>query len=479
MGVPGLFRYLVENFRHSIILSTPQPCEYLWFDYNCLLHKVKPQHGGAYDFDAMIEYTLAIHAMVAPTKGTVIAVDGIPPVAKMAQQRKRRHMAATPSDNDFDSVCITPGTPFMHDLSSHIDRLQTMIPNLVVSNWTEVGEGEHKLFLQSKAGSNVAVYGMDADMILLSLLHSHRLTITLVRESSNSSLTSTDVHPHDFTFVSIDSLSQALQQIVRIRTDVQSMLIDFVALTILAGNDFLPPLLHIHVSHMPKLVGLYNNIDDNRCLVSPDMNINTDFLAKILSKLKFTEDADTIAAHDNSYNKNPMFNPRQAGWRSRWYTIFVSQIGGTAQKSCSMYACGMNWVLEYYATNQIPALQWFYPYDYSPTVTDLHNHILVSSDTATTMVPVPLTHALHLACVMPVYKYHHVPQEYRALSTDVSLGCVHLFPHKFCVHSYLKTYDFEHIPILPVMDIACISRAITTCQSKKPTTHCVKSRMSS
>ena len=41
MGIPGLFRYLTDHFKNDIILKAVPPCDYLLFDYNCLIHHCK------------------------------------------------------------------------------------------------------------------------------------------------------------------------------------------------------------------------------------------------------------------------------------------------------------------------------------------------------------------------------------------------------------------------------------------------------
>ena len=95
-------------------------------------------------FQAIFEYTDHIFSMIRPRRLLYLAIDGVAPRAKMNQQRARRFRAAqeaeekarqqqqeeeeddsdeeesgdvTVTEGVFDSNCITPGTPFMANLS--------------------------------------------------------------------------------------------------------------------------------------------------------------------------------------------------------------------------------------------------------------------------------------------------------------------------------------------------------------------------
>lgn len=153
--------------------------------------------------------------MIQPQKLFFMAIDGVAPRAKMNQQRGRRfrsaHTAAEqmkeavnrgeilPSEDRFDSNCITPGTEFMARLQNELEYFVTeKITNDVL--WSKVqvilsghqvpGEGEHKImdyirFMKSCPGYNPntrhCLYGLDADLIMLGLC-THEPYFSLLRE---------------------------------------------------------------------------------------------------------------------------------------------------------------------------------------------------------------------------------------------------------------------------------------------------------
>ena len=107
-------------------------------------------------------------------------------MAKMRQQRFRRFKSSwlrqhtTPADeytasSSWDRNAITPGTHFMTKLRL---KLQSMISKHGKKTWKlsssdEPGEGEHKIIHEWRTGAyqgNFAVYGLDADLIVLSIL---------------------------------------------------------------------------------------------------------------------------------------------------------------------------------------------------------------------------------------------------------------------------------------------------------------------
>jgi len=126
--------------------------------------------------------------IIKPTTTVFIAFDGVAPFAKMEQQRTRRYRTAyvksllSPSStSEWDTSAITPGTHFMMNLSKRVQyAFENMenkykVSNIIVSGANEPGEGEHKLFeylrKNPNPATNIALYGLDSDLIMLSLFH--------------------------------------------------------------------------------------------------------------------------------------------------------------------------------------------------------------------------------------------------------------------------------------------------------------------
>jgi len=138
---------------------------------------------------AIAAYMEEIIVRVAPTKGIYVSCDGAVCAAKRRQQRLRRfkgpwaakmeaQITGKPVDpNKWDQNALTPGSAFMAELGGVLvaagARVQKQrgVP-VVVSTTAEAGEGEHKLLAHMRLVRPVtcAIYGLDADLILLAML---------------------------------------------------------------------------------------------------------------------------------------------------------------------------------------------------------------------------------------------------------------------------------------------------------------------
>ena len=232
-----------------------------------------------------------IFRMVRPRRLLYMAIDGVAPRAKMNQQRSRRFRSALeaqkareeaarkgepePSGEPFDSNCITPGTPFMARLSEHLRfyvlKKQTEDPlwqrtTVILSGHEVRGEGEHKImehirWARGEPGwdpnQTHCLYGLDADLIMLALV-THEPHFCLLREvvkfgGGERGQPSREVlsNPTDdgFLLLHVGLLREYLDQEFRaiadalpFEYDCERVIDDFVLLSMLVGNDFLPPL---------------------------------------------------------------------------------------------------------------------------------------------------------------------------------------------------------------------------------------------
>ena len=199
----------------------------------------------------------------------------------MNQQRIRRYKAQdTTTKPLWNTTAITPGTSFMKQLSQSIysfftpslpssSTYQNKYPQrkIMVSCSDEPGEGEHKLFHFIRTTDCktdiVSVYGLDADLIMLSLFHqSYCKNIYVFRESPTfKTVLSSKYEQKELLFMDISGLINSIfkemgnYQLV----DKTLRVTDYVFMCFLLGNDFLPhfPALNIRTHGIQILTDAY------------------------------------------------------------------------------------------------------------------------------------------------------------------------------------------------------------------------------
>jgi len=152
MGVPKFYRWVSERWPliNEIIqdrVTVISEYDNLYLDMNGIIHNCShpsDQEGNVHFrltenemFIAVMEYIDKLFYIIRPRKLIYLAIDGVAPRAKMNQQRQRRFRSAKemqegideaiakgekmPSQDPFDSNCITPGTEFMARLSVQLE----------------------------------------------------------------------------------------------------------------------------------------------------------------------------------------------------------------------------------------------------------------------------------------------------------------------------------------------------------------------
>jgi 5'-3' exonuclease len=240
-------------------------------------------------FYDIFKYIDELVHLIKPRKLLMISADGVAPRAKMNQQRTRRFRKTEMSAKEaealrkqgldpekmFNSDMISAGTEFMHELSKSFDayvneKMQTdslwKSLNVIVTGADVPGEGEHKIieYIRNYKNSNEykddtkhCLYGLDADLIMLSLI-THEPNISILREDSTfirrSAATESNYRssikiqePFEFIFVSI--LREYLElEFLEIKTklnfeyNIERIIDDFIFFCFFIGNDFLPNL---------------------------------------------------------------------------------------------------------------------------------------------------------------------------------------------------------------------------------------------
>lgn len=442
MGIPLYFKYLRTTYPHVVqALDIPHlrrrpdnsqqqqhhpsgqdaaavVCDHLFLDFNCAVHRCAYDAvlAGHQSDDAVVEASCEFLRRIvdgtAPRSSVFVAVDGLPPFSKMAQQRCRRYMSewktsnaarnqkisvddekAEKHANEWDSNCVTPGTQFMTKLVEGLSRTAAHLRtsrgiDVVVSDSRVPGEGEQKITKRLRdmkttgrddGGENdtdnggrqrVLVYGLDADLLLLTAICCRPgLDIRVLRPADGVD------DAGSYFLVDVDAVCDVIHTKMKGPSRHVSVL-EYTVICSLLGNDFIPGLACLPVSDdsFSTLTAAYHEVVKNhrgeRRLIKyvghDDVAIDTTILASILSAVAIFED-ERMAATDRAYfsqvadqrrrsitdmEKYPLSHPFPNVIRpaeAGWRPRYYHFLfGGAVRRACADYLDGVRWSFAYH-----------------------------------------------------------------------------------------------------------------------------------
>ena len=500
MGIPSYFAHLVRSHRRVIKeVSHKRTLRRLYLDCNSIIYdsvrmlKYDPKHLAQFErqlIACVIEKIKDYIRALRPTDLVYVAFDGVAPVAKLEQQRGRRfkgswHKQAVSrfqrsSGPSWDTTAITPGTRFMGALtrgarsafSSTVCR-ELRVGHVKVSGPDEPGEGEHKIYHHirvNKAPVNgfSAVYGLDADLIMLTLNHlSHDPTLVLYRETPEfiRSLDRT-LDPNKRYVLDIPAFANILA------STTSTTAHDYIFSCFLLGNDFLPhfPALNIRLDGLER-------VGEARCSIRGLVDgprINWPTVRRFIAHLARDEEGaieDSIhrrrkqsrnvrrnlKTDDDWVNALPMFDREleehvwrledsYADNRQRYYKDLVG-VDPSETRIAHMsqtYIEGLAWTWAYY-TGDCPSWRWHYPYPYPPLLRDLVRYIPTSAGSdPTPRCQLPPVHPwVQLAYVLPRSGLSLLP---RSLTPKLNMAW---YPQNVELKYAFCRYLWESHPIMP------------------------------
>jgi len=315
MGIPTFFRQVLEKNPHIIEgLDTSHlyDFDYFFIDFNAVIYTVLTKHKSPRDLidrvvDTIVSWTVDI---IRPREYVYIAMDGSAPRAKMVQQRSRRYKSLLlkkhfpDSSSDWDTSNISPGTRFMWDLKTAIEKamIQKRFGSnrrVLLSDTTCPGEGEHKFLHRIRSmdrDKRLVIFSPDNDMISLGLL-TKKSKIHLMRFVDPNSDLEKHVHNYELFVCDLDRLRTIFEtQMTQLYSDLYDpdrILLDYNFLLSLVGNDFVPslPFLKIRSGGLRLLLHIYNELRSvhRSYLIHENLDIHFDFLADIFQKLACIE----------------------------------------------------------------------------------------------------------------------------------------------------------------------------------------------
>ena len=271
MGIPVYFKTLISDYGDSILYKdTYDDINHLFFDLNCLIHPCARELNDNTEIIDKILSEIDKLILYTKVKDTIyLAIDGIAPKMKMKQQRMRRHKSALErkynTATSWNTNAISPGTTFMKSLNDSLKTHICKYKNIILDDSDNRGEGEHKILhyiLKNNLKGKICIYGLDADLIQLSLV-SHKPNIVLLRETTEYNIENTQ---SEYVYLKIDSLKKHLIESFNIRriVDEKRLIDDYIFLCFLLGNDFMNhiPSLNLRYGGHDLLIQTYSKLQE-------------------------------------------------------------------------------------------------------------------------------------------------------------------------------------------------------------------------
>lgn len=520
MGIPSYFSYIVKNHSNIIkklnILNTP--VNNLYLDCNSIIydavHNIDFSTLKTSDVDTIIDSVCKkideYIALLKPDNCVFIAFDGVAPVAKLEQQRARRYKSLYQNKmmrsiyknkhvDPWNTAAITPGTIFMKKLNDKIYSYYTTpekynVASIILSGSDQPGEGEHKLFQHIRkfpdqhCDQNTIIYGLDADLIMLSINHLPiSNNIFLFRETPHfiKSLNS-ELEPNESYLLDIPELAKIITDDMNNNNDnqpeyQQNRIYDYIFLCFFLGNDFMPhfPSVNIRTNGIAKMMNAYKaTVGSTNEVLTDGKKIYWKNVRKFVTFLAANEEEyfknevkqrdrrakypmpsgtpeeqfkkfESIPVYERSVEK--YINPFNPNWQERYYRSLFSEYDNEINNICVNYLEGLEWTMKYYTTG-CPNWRWCYKYDYPPIFSDLLRFIpyfeteFISGDNDSK----PVSELVQLCYVIPKQSLHLLPEKlYKNLSEQhpewYDTECP--FVWAFCRYFWESHVKLPHIDI--------------------------------
>ena len=500
MGIPYYFYHLTKKYKNIIVNELPENIDNYFIDFNGVIHTEcykllndndNNDENNKFTEELLIEKLwdkINNYNDIYKPKKLIICIDGVAPLAKIIQQRKRRYLTfykykIDKIENKWDTNAISPGTNFMNKLNKYLND-NNINNKYLISDSNEYGEGEHKIFNiikneydndNDKEKINI-INGLDADLIILSLISGVK-NIYLMRENNNN----------NNIYVNIDNLRQSLlSELYKIwsidnhNDNDKNIIESYCVMCSILGNDFMPHLLNLDIQSggLDKLIKITGEAIKLYGLLVENNKINRLTLTEIFNKIAEREDKEVIekvikeierkprdfTSYSQEYavkNKDTTLNyiyNNNNKWRYYYYKnildININNDSLLISRACNNYITGIYWTYNYYKKFDLD-YTWYYPYNYPPTAKDISNYIKVNSNIINEIKENKtfLKPEIQLLLILPINSIDLIDKKFKSYMSDEKKGLKHLYPTEYKIQTLFKNHLWECCPILPMINI--------------------------
>lgn len=374
MGISNYNKILRDSYPESISDFDPsKKYDAAFLDTNHILHSCGASNNIL--IEEKLKYKIQSFINIFNTDTFYIIIDGPAPYAKMMLQKKRR---IGMTESETDSCNLIPGTKFINDMENMIKNIIDEIKknnkylNLYVNfSFSEIaGEGESKInnILSSMYNKKVIIVGNDADIIVMSVAR-------IIRNKLDIDMYN-NLHP----------LVNRISATKIIDTNKKSGC-NFIFISILLGNDYLPKLKFLKVINLLEIYNIftfdiidYDILVKNKRLTFEGYSNMHLFFKYILKKYPDSKKKFNIREYNPEHVKN--------------------------------YIDGFIWCLYLYISGKCSAYDYTFNYKDSPSVVNIINYL--ENDISSFSIPIsdskPINHIQYPLFLMPIAL---VPEEYK------------------------------------------------------------------
>jgi len=369
-----------------------------------------------------------IWAYAGKPKKVLLAVDGVVPMAKIRQQRVRRFKSVWLrqfKEESWDTNAITPGTEFMERLGIMLKGINS---SWIVSGADEEGEGEHKIMKWLRTGSangalsgrgsardplagrgsangangangalsgkkeQVVVYGLDADLILLSMLTGELcgLDLFLLREKQEFGHKQ-HTGEQEYQYLNIREFQG------RLGLAGYDAVLNYIGYMSLMGNDFLPHSLTHKLSddgHEFIMDCVKRDLVAGASLIGPDEKVSLPVLKgvferwssggqeedRLLYLIRKKRDQATRGVGKGMAEEEGLAlkwdveagfldgSKLKDDWKNIYWTFLHRSYD--VDHVCQEYVKGFQWIIDYYTGKSVNT-SWIFPSWLPPLWSDL------------------------------------------------------------------------------------------------------------
>ena len=280
MGIKLYTKWMRETHSNSFKKKWLDFYDNVYIDINFVLHLC--HYGASNQQHVLYRFGLFIDRIInvlCPTKTVIFAGDGVPPIAKLLLQRKRRlaHVDEI-IDLHSSSLIFTPNTIFMSNIENTIKNIMKKYETAlsITTEYYIECSGEAELKLKKKIMEKNKNEPLDTHIII-----SNDADVIAMFSTFDYNVWTKIFILNDTKTIDIISVGHLLLSHMQLYGYTKTFGLDFTTISILLGNDYLPKIL---CNDLTKIWSSYRN----NHMRHPDgliinNNLNIDFLIDLMN----------------------------------------------------------------------------------------------------------------------------------------------------------------------------------------------------